>query len=107
MQAVATVAAEAGVLVPDPSLAANTTAGAAFAFVWKGGAKPRHVFVQNNTAASLNWDVDTAATLGSPVLPAGGTLTLDVQMGTLSLLTAANQNVNGAGAGNIVVRGWI
>ena len=108
MQAVTTVSAQAGVLAADPANAAALTAATDYAFKWKGGAQPRHVLVQNNTAASINVDVDAAATAGALVLAAGATLVLDVCMSALHLYSAAaTPAVNGSASGNIVVRGWI
>lgn len=108
MQAVATVAAQAGVLAPSPTNGAALVAATDYAFSWKSAAQPRHVLVQNNTAAAINVDVDTAATAGSLVLAAGATLVLDVQMSALHLYSAAAApNVNGSASGNIVVRGWL
>lgn len=78
-------------------------------FKWGAGGTTQvnHIMLQNNTAASINWDLDTATNAGSPVLAAGQTLFLDVQTTALHLQAAASQNINGSSAGNIVVRGWL
>lgn len=94
-----------GVAAASGANPAATTAGASYTFAWTA-ATVRHVMLQNNTGASLNYEIDAAATAGSPVLATGQTVFLDITMSTLHLLTAAVQNVNGAAANNIVVRAW-
>lgn len=101
--AVQTSAAQ-GVVTPAPANPAATTASADYTFAWSGVI--RHVLLQNSTAAAINYEIDGAATPGSPVLAAGQTVFLDVILTTLHLLATAAVNVNGNAASNIVVRGW-
>ncbi len=91
------------------SNAAATTATTDYSFKWGAGGTTQvnHIMLQNNTGANIQWDLDTAANAGSPILATGQTLFLDVQTTALHLYTAGAQNVNGSTAGNIVVRGWL
>lgn len=66
-----------------------------------------HWFIQNNTTANVMFDLETAASLGSPLIAAGQMITSDVPLSQLHLFTAAAQNINGTTAGNIVIRGWL
>src|SRR6266567_266380 len=85
---------------------AATVANTDYVFKWgAGGTTVVHgIFLQNNTGASLQYDLDVATTAGSPVLAAGAGITIEVQSQALHLLTTAIQNVNGSSAGNICVR---
>lgn len=98
--------ASKGVVPPAAANLSATVGGTDYTFAWQAGFV-NHVLLQNNTAAALNYEIDAAATAGSPVLAAGAAIFLDVQLAALHLLTAANQNVNGAVASNIVVRAWL
>jgi len=91
---------------PASSNGANTTAATDYAFTWSNG-PVNHVMVQNNTSANVQWELDASTSNGSPILAPGATLLFDVALTTLHLLTAANQNVNGSSASNIVVKGWL
>ena len=84
--------------------AANTTAATDYTFAWVSAIN--HLMLQNNTGAVLQWELNGATSGGSATLATGQTLFLDVPITSLHLLTAANQNVNGANANNIVVKGW-
>jgi hypothetical protein len=84
---------------------ANTTGGADYVFTWTRAVN--HIMIQNNTAANAQWELDVVTSGGSPILTPGQTIFLDVQTTALHLLTASNQNVNGASGNNIVVRGWL
>lgn len=65
-----------------------------------------HWMLQNNTPATLQWEIDQASNVASPTLAAGQMLTSDVAITTaIHLLTAAAQPINNTG-GNIVFRGW-
>ena len=103
-----TVAAQ-GYVAPYGSNAAVLTSSTDYAFKWgtNGNTAVNHIMLQNNTASSLNWDLDTAANAGSPVLAAGQTVFLDVQTTVLHLFQAGTPNVNGTSSGNIVVRAWL
>lgn len=87
------------------ALTSNTDA----AFKWGAGGTTQvnHVMIQNNTASSLNWDLDVATSAGSPTLAAGQTLFLDVQCTAVHLQQTGTPNINGTAASNIVVRGWL
>jgi hypothetical protein len=87
------------------ALTSNTDA----AFKWGGAGNTQvnHVMIQNNTAASLNWDLDVATSAGSPTLAAGQTLFLDVQTSAVHLQQTGTPNINGSSSANIVVRGWL
>jgi len=95
------VKAASGVFAPG----ATTTATTDYAYTWAN--QINHLMLQNNTGANIQWELDSAATAGSPVLATGQTLFLDVQCTAIHLYTAAQQNVNGSTAGNIVIRGWL
>jgi hypothetical protein len=74
---------------------------------WSFSVKVNHLLIQNNTTANVQFDFDTATSLGSPLLYPGQMLLLDVKVTAVHLLTAAIQNINGSTAGNIVIRGWL
>jgi len=101
--------AQPGYVAAWGSNAAATAATTDYAFKWGAGGTTQvnHVMLQNNTGANIQFDIDTAANAGSPVLATGQTLFLDVQMTALHLYTAGIQNVNGNSGSNIVVRGWL
>ncbi len=86
-------------------LVANTDA----AFKWGAGGTTvvNHVMIQNNSASSVNFDLDVATTAGSPLLAAGQTLFLDVQVTAVHLQSTGTPNINGSSSGNVVVRGWL
>src|SRR3954466_5157023 len=88
---------------------AALTSATDYSFKWGAGGTTQvnHILLQNNTASSLNWDLDATATGGSPTLASGQTLFLDVQTSTLHLFQAGTPNVNGTASGNIAVRGWL
>lgn len=94
-----------GAVAPSASNAAHTTAATDYSFSWQAPTV-NHIMLQNNTAAVVNWELDATATAGSPALAAGQTVFLDVVASVLHLFTAAQQNVNGAAAANVVVRAW-
>jgi hypothetical protein len=97
-----------GYVTPYSGNASATTATTDYSFAWgSGSTQVFHVMLQNTTGSNIQWELDTAANAGSPVLATGQTLFLDVQCTTLHLYTAAIQNVNGTSANNIVVRAWI
>jgi hypothetical protein len=98
----------AGYVSPSPSNTASTAANTDYQFKWgaDGTTAVNHVFLQNNTTANVQWELDATASAGSPVLAPGQSIFLDVQVSTLHLYTAAIQSVNGTTAGNIVVRAW-
>lgn len=102
-------AAQAGVVAPFGGNPAATTAATDYSFKWgsTGTEQVNHVLLQNNTAATINYDIDEAASAGSIALAAGATIFLDIQMSTLHLFTAGVVNVNGTATGNIVVRAWL
>ena len=95
------------------ALAANAaalTSATDYLFKWGTSTAPvtvNHIMLQNNTGSNLNWDLDVAATAGSPLLATGQTLFIDVQTAVLHLYQAGTPNVNGSSASNIVVRGWL
>jgi hypothetical protein len=98
------------------AVAANVSNGAAlvsstdYSFKWGTDATPAAIaflLLQNNTGSDLQWELDAAATAGSAILPTGQTLLLPAAILVLHLFQAGTPNVNGATAGNIVVRGWI
>jgi len=92
------------------SNAAALTANTDYQFKWGAGGTTQvnHIMVQNNTAASINWELDASATVASPTLAAGQVLFMDVQTLVLHLFSLSNTpNVNGNSSGNIVVRGWL
>ena len=99
--------AQRGPVAASGSNAAVTTGGSDYTFAWANNQVVNHVWLQNNTASPLNFEWDAPATAGSSVLAAGQSLSFDIQTAALHLLTAANQNVNGAVANGIVVRGWL
>jgi hypothetical protein len=91
------------------SNAAALTSSTDYSFKWGAGGTTQvnHVFVQNNTALNLNWELDATATAGSPVLAPGQSLFLDVQTLIVHLFQAGTPNVGGSSASNIVVKGWL
>jgi hypothetical protein len=107
--AMITVATQ-GYVSANPNNAAALTSNTDYSFKWGTDTAPitvNRVMIQNNTAASLNWDLDVAATAGSPVLASGQTLFLDVQTTVWHLLQTGTPNVNGTTSANIVIRGWL
>ena len=99
---------QSGYVAAYASNGAATAATTDYSFKWgaAGTTVISHLMVQNNTASSIQWDLDVTATAGSPVLAAGQTLFLDVQVTALHLYTPGISNVNGTSASNIVVRAW-
>jgi hypothetical protein len=99
---------EAGIVAAYASNAAALTSATDYSFAWgtTGTTTVNHVMLQNNTGASLTYDLDVAATAGSIVLPNNQTVFLDIQCTVLHLYQAGTPNVNGSSASNIVVRGW-
>lgn len=73
---------------------------------WSFSAQIRHLFVQNNTSANVQFSLDAATSAGSPVITPGATFTADIRVTAVHLLTAAAQNINGTTGGNIIVWGW-
>lgn len=93
----------------NSSNAAALTATTDYSFKWGTDSIPQsvnHIMLQNNTGSNIQWDLDTAATAGSPVLATGQTIFIDVSTTVLHLYAAGTPNVNGTSASNIVVRGW-
>jgi hypothetical protein len=74
---------------------------------WTFASRVNHVLLQNNTTANLQYEFDTTASAGSPILAPGATFVADLQVTAIHLYTAAAQNINGTVAGNIVLRGWV
>jgi hypothetical protein len=101
--------AQTGYVAVFPSNAAALTSATDYSFKWglSGTTAVNHIMLQNNTASALNFDLDVAASAGSPVLAANQTIFLDVQTSVLHLYQAGTPNVNGTSSGNIVVRGWL
>lgn len=87
--------------------AAALTGSTDYSFSWSGNRWVNHLLIQNNDTNNLHFDLDTAATAGSPMLAPGQTIFLDVQTTVLHLYSAGTPNVNGSSANNIVVRGWM
>ena len=89
--------------------AAALTSATDYPFKWgpSGTTQVNHLMIQNNSGATLNWELDATATAGSPTLANGSTVFLDVQTSTLHLLQTGTPAVNGTSSGNIVVRGWL
>lgn len=100
-------AALKGPVAASGSNPAALTASTDYTFAWSGNQVVNHVLLQNSTAATLNYDIDAAASAGSLALAAGATVMLDIQMAALHLWQAGTPNVNGTAAGNIVVRAWL
>lgn len=96
-----------GVVAPAGSNGAATAAATDYPFSWAASVMVNHIMLQNNTAGAVNYDFDTAANPGSPMLAAGQTIFLDATVQVLHLYTAGAQPVNGNTGNNIVVRGWI
>lgn len=108
------ISAAAGPLAASTDTGTALAAATDFVYRWAGVqvnglyTTVNHVLVQNNTTSYLNWEIDAAATPGSPQLAAGATLVLDVSMVALHLYVASGTPaVNGTTGGNIVVRGWL
>jgi hypothetical protein len=102
------LSAVSGYVAASNGNAAATTGGTDYSFKWGTGSTViNHLFIQNNTTANVQWELDAATSAGSPILTPGQSVFLDVQTTVLHLLTAANQNINGSLANNIVVRGWL
>jgi hypothetical protein len=103
------LSAASGYVAASSDNAAATTGGTDYAFAWgpAGSTVINHLFIQNNTTANVQWELDATTSAGSPILTPGQSVFLDVQTTVLHLLTAANQNINGASGNNVVVRGWL
>lgn len=92
----------AGASVALSSPPATLTAGADTALSFAGTVN--HVYLENNTASVVNYDYDTAATAGSPVLNPGDWRLIDWPLTTLHLLCSVAVALNGGAAGNLIVR---
>lgn len=101
--------AATGYVAAYGSNAAALTANTDYLFKWGAGGTTQvnHIMLQNNSTINLNWDLDVATSVGSPVLAPGQTLFLDVQTTVVHLQANGTPNVNGTSAANIVVRGWL
>lgn len=88
---------------------AALTSSTDYSFKWgaSGTTQVNHIMIQNNTSTNLNFDLDVAATAGSPLLAPGQTIFFDVQTTVVHLFQAGTPNVNGSSASNVVVRGWL
>lgn len=106
------LSAATGYVAAFGSNPAALTSGTDYQFKWGAGGTTQvnHIMIQNNSSISIQWDLDTTANAGSPVLgntAPGNTIFLDVQTSILHLLGTGTPNVNGSSANNIVVRGWL
>lgn len=97
--------AVAGYIALASNAPTNTTAATDTAVPF--AATVGHWLLQNNTSANVQFELDATASAGSPILAPGATWTSDVPVSSIHLYTAANQNINGTAAGNIVVKGWL
>ena len=66
----------------------------------------RKVIIQNNTAASINYNLDAAANPGTLSLAANAQVILDVPITKLHFYSTGTPNVNGNTGTNIVVLAW-
>lgn len=66
-----------------------------------------HVWVQNNSSTLLNIEIDDVANAGTLNIAANTFADFDCPCSVLHLYSAATTTVNGTGAANIVVRGWL
>jgi hypothetical protein len=89
-----------------PAAAQPTTTNVGTDTSWSFTSQVRHLMIQNNTSANVQFSLDVAATAGSPILTPGATFFADIRVTAVHLLTAAAQNINGTSAGNIIVWGW-
>lgn len=100
-----------GSVTPLAANAAATTGGSDSVFGWQNSngvqVPVNHVYIENNTPANVQWELDATTNNGSPVLKPGDSKQFDIRTTNLHLLTGAAQNVNGTSSGNIVVRGWL
>lgn len=99
------ISAVAGGIAAAASQPTATTANADTA--WAFAQKVNHVLIQNNTTATVQFDFETTANAGSPIIAPGSIFFFDIKVTAVHLFTAAIQNINGATAGNIVIRGWL
>jgi len=97
------VAQQGAVALSSPPAQTNVGADTALTFAQQ----VHYLEIQNNTGAVIYWELDAAAQVGAAQLAAGATLFLSNACAVLHLYTAAAQNVNGASANNIVIRGWL
>jgi hypothetical protein len=103
--AVAAVNAAAGDAVLLEAPPANLSAGAATALGFLTGI--RHLEVQNNSSEVKTIEVDgSAATPGSWELQPGDAYFIDATIAAISIYGASATPLNGAVAGNVVVRGF-
>ena len=100
-----------GAVAPLAANAAATSGASDYVFGWQNSnsvqVSVNHVYIENNTNANVQWELDAATSNGSPILKPGDSKQFDIRVTNLHLLTGAAQNVNGSAAGNIVVRGWL
>lgn len=98
-----------GYVVAYGSNPAALTANTDYSFKWgtAGTTQVNHIMIQNNSGTTINFDLDVAATAGSPTLANGSTIFFDVQATAVHLLSTGTPNVNGATGNNVVVRGWL
>ena len=94
-----------GVIGPAASQPTATTAGSDTS--WSFASQVRHIFIQNNTSAIVQFAFDAASSVGAPILLPGATFTADLRVTAVHLFTVAIQQINGTAAGNIVVWGWL
>ncbi len=101
--------AVSGYVAAYGSNAAALTSSTDYSFKWGAGGTTQinHLMIQNNTSTNLNFELDVAATAGSPILAPGATIFFDVQTLIVHLFQAGTPNVNGSTAGNIVAKGWL
>ena len=97
------VSAGANVSLSAPPAALTAGVDTSFTFA----SKINHFFLQNNTTTNINFDLDTGATLGSPLLLPGQYISMDIPVTVIHILSAAASNVNGSTGANIVLKGWL
>lgn len=67
----------------------------------------RHVWIENNSSAAINYAMDGAASAGSRLCPAAGVRILDEPCNTaVHLFVAGSTPYNGTAGSNVVVKCW-
>jgi hypothetical protein len=84
-----------------PAGGAPTATGVGTDTSWSFASQVRHLFIQNNTSANVQFSLDATTSAGSPIISPGSTFLADIRVTAVHLLTAAAKNINGTSANNI------
>lgn len=83
---------------------AALTAGADTVLTFAPAAQ--HLLIQNKSTTAVYIEFGAVATVGSFLVDAGQTFSIDIPVTALHVYSAAALNVNGTADANLVVKGW-